>query len=182
MVYGVSSAKFDYVEHTYFKDGDIVKILAGKSTIGINDGEDSFMDSGVGFTNTDPNKIITRNSNVNDDEVTVDTEQMNAGQKFKNKADLGDKTVHLGPVDNMYKHRSDIVKRSMAVYQIQWNHCDPDLIYPGMPVMYVYLKDENTIVKLKGTVQSIFILNNIGTNTVSAMLNIMVEKPNITGE
>jgi hypothetical protein len=48
--------------------------------------------------------------------------------------------------------------------------------------MYVYLKDENTIVKLKGTVQSIFILNNIGTNTVSAMLNIMVEKPNITGE
>jgi len=182
MVYGVSSAKFDHVEHTYFVDGDIVKILAGKSTIGFNDGEDSLLDSGVGFTHTDANKIIERNSNVDDTEVIVDTEQMNVGQKFKEKKDYSNKSVHLGPVDNLFKHRSDIVKKSMATYQIQWNHCDPDLIYPGMPVMYVYLKDEDTIVKLKGIVQSIFILNNIGTKSVNAMLNIMVEKPNISGE
>lgn len=182
MVYGVSSAKFDHVEHTYFVDGDIVKILAGKSTIGQNDGEDSLLDAGVGFTHTDANKIIERNAHVDDKEVTVDTEQMNAGQKYKEKADYSNKSVHLGPVDNMFKHRSEIMKRTMAIYQIQWNHCDPDLIYPGMPVMYIYLKDEDTVIKLKGIVQSIFILNNIGTNTVNAMVNIMVEKPNISGE
>lgn len=181
MVYGVSSAKFDFVEHTYFVDGDIVKILAGKSTIGMNDGEDGLLDSGVGFTHTDPNKIIERNAMVTDGEVNVDTEHLNEGQVFKNKTDMSNKSVHLGPVDNMFKHRSSINKKTMSVYQIQWNHCDPDLIYPGMPVMYVYLKDEDTVVKLKGIVQSIFILNNIGTNTVNAMLNIMVEKPDISG-
>jgi len=182
MVYGVSSAKFDFVEHTYFVDGDLVKILAGKSTVGVNDGEDALLDSGVGFTHTDANKIIERNSMVTDGEVNVDTEHMNTGQIYKNKADQSNKSVHLGPVDNMFKHRSEIMKKTMAVYQIQWNHCDPDLIYPGMPVMYIYLKDEDNVVKLKGIVQSIFVLNNIGTNTVNAMLNIMVEKPNISGE
>lgn len=179
VIYGVNSVKFEMVEHTYLVDGDVVKIISGGSTRSMDSGENDMMNNGNGYTYTDPNLILERNSIVTDNGVVVDSDKTNDGGFNKMRLDGSLLSKHLGPTDNAYKHRSDVLKSTMMVFQIQWNHCNIDLIYPGMPVMYTYMDIEYGLVKLKGAVQSLYAMYNEGTKTVNALMNIMVEKPYI---
>jgi len=177
IIYGVSSAKFDFVENTYRLDGDVLSIISGASTSSIDDGGNQLLDDGVGFTSTVADKIMERNNIVSDDGVLVDKDFINSGSIDKARVDSSNMARHIGAQSNLFKYRSMVVRKTMMVYQIQWNHCDPDLIFPGMAVMFVYMDNVDGLVKLKGTVQSLYIMYNEGSNTVTSLLNIAVEKP-----
>ena len=177
IIYGVSSAKFDLVEHTYMLDGDVLSIVAGLSTNSIDDGGNNQLQNGVGFSNLDANKILERNAEVKDSKVIVDKNTLNQGETDINRRDQNNLARHIGSASNMYPYRTQVIKDSMMIYQIQWNYCDPNLIYPGMPVMFIYMDSMYGLVKLKGTVQSMYILYNEGTNAPNSLINIMVERP-----
>ena len=177
IIYGVSSAKFDLVENTYMLDGDVLSIVAGLSTNSIDDGGNRQLEHGVGFSNLDANSIIERNSQVKDSEVTVSKDKLNQGMIDINRRDQNNLARHIGSVANTYPYRTQVIKDTMMVYQVQWNYCDPNLIYPGMPVMFVYMDSMYGLVKLKGTVQSMYILYNEGSNAPNSLLNIMVDRP-----
>jgi len=177
IIYGVSSAKFNHVENTYLQDGDVLSIIAGVGTTSYDDAENKLMDKGVGFTTSNPEALLTSNNITNDNSSYVDAESLNQTTLDKDRKDKLNTTQYIGPDANHFKYRSDIVKNTMMPYTIQWNFCDPDLIYPGMPVMFVFKDGEHGIVKLKGTVQSLYTLYTEGMNSVSALVNIMVEKP-----
>ena len=167
---------YETVEHTYLVDGDVVKIVAGSSVKAVDNGENDILNSGSGYTAIDTTSAINRGVVVGDGGVEVDQKNINNGAITK-KGASGNLTRHIGPEDNLYKYRSDIVKTTMMIYQIQWNHCNPSLIFPNMPVQYTYIDNYENIIKLKGTVQHFYIMYNEGTKTVNAIINIAVEKP-----
>jgi len=177
IIYGVTSAKFDHVENTYLVDGDILSIIAGINTTSYDDGENKLTDKGIGFTTSNPEALLTSNNITSDTSSYVEMTSLNQTTLDKNRKDGLNTTQYIGPDANHFKYRSDIVKNTMMHYTVQWNFCDPDLIFPGMPVMYVFKDGTAGIVKLKGIVQSVYALYTEGMNTVSALINIMVEKP-----
>jgi len=177
IVYAINSTKFDMVEHTYLVDGDLVKIIAGGSTVTKDDAENDMMNQGNGYTYVDANTVLERNVIVTDDGIVADTDKTNISGIIKERKDGADKTVHLGATDNVYRHRSDIIKSEMMLVQITWSYANPELLYPGMPVLYNYVDNEYGLVKLKGSLQSLFVLYNEGTKTVNSVMNLMVEKP-----
>lgn len=177
IVYAVNSVKFEMVENTYLVDGDIVKIIAGGSTRTLDNAENNMIDKGIGYVQTDPNLILERSTKITVDGVVVDTNNVNSASIAKNRLDGGNGVQHISVASNMYPYRSDTLKASMMIVQLQWNYSNPELIYPGMPVMYIYLDNSNGIIKLKGTVQSIFTMENQGTKTINSFMNIMVDKP-----
>lgn len=183
IIYGVNSVKYEMTENTYMVDGDLVKIISGGSTRSLDNADNDKLNDGSGYTATDSNLLLERNLTVTPGGVLVDTDKTNTSGIIRTPADGNKLTKYLGPNDNKYKYRSDILKSEMAIFQITWNFANPDLIYPGMAALYNYFDSEAGLVKLKGSVQSLFILENEGTQTVSTVLNIMVEKPyNFTGE
>ena len=177
IIYGVNSVKFEMTENTYMVDGDLVKIISGGSTRNVDNADNDKINYGSGYTSTDSNLILERNATVTDNGVIVDTNKTNTSGIIKTPSDGNKLTQHLGPNDNLYRYRSDLLKTDMTIFQIKWNFANPELIYPGMPVLYNYVDSDAGLVKLKGTVQSLFILYNEGTKTVSSVMNIMVEKP-----
>lgn len=179
IIYATNNIMYESVEHTYLVDGDVVKIVAGSSVRAVDNSENDMLNSGSGYTTVDTTSAINRGVVVGDAGVEVDQKTINNGAITKQDVGGGNLTRHIGPEDNLYKYRSDIVKTTMMIYQIQWNHCNPSLIFPNMPVQYTYLDNYENIIKLKGTVQHFYVMYNEGTKTVSAIINIAVEKPYI---
>jgi len=177
VIYSIYSVKFEMVENTYLVDGDVVKIISGGSTRSYNNDENDVMDTGIGYTQTDPNKLLNSNNTVSGDTVSIDSDSINHTNAFKYRNDGNDKIKYVGATDNLYSQRTEIIKNTMMVYQIQWNHCNPDLLYPGMPVIYNYTDEDNGVIKLRGTLQSVYVMYNEGLKTVTSLINIAVEKP-----
>jgi len=180
IIYSIPDAKYENVEHTYRMDGDILKIVTGNSGVGFNTGTDELVDKGTAITVTKADDVMMRNNDTDDDEVNVSSDLLNVGEYDTKLKDNTINQVHIGPESNMYKYRSDMIKHKMMYYQVQWNYCDVDLLYPGMPLMYIY-NDGNKLIKLKGTLQSIYVHYNMGTNTANCLLNLAVIKPELKG-
>ena len=178
IVYSVPDAKYEHVEHTYLIDGDILKIISGHSGVGHNNGTDDLVNNGNAITTTKADEVMMRNAVVTDSDVTVSSDLTLDGQKDTALKDGTENVIHLGADSNLYKFRSTINKNKTMTYQLQWNYCNPELLYPGMPVCYVYT-DKDKIIKLNGILQSAFVMYSNGTNSVSALMNIAVIKPDL---
>jgi len=177
ILYHVNNSRLDYIEKTYYTDGDIIKILTNSNMSIIDTGEDEFMDSGDTLISSDPHMILNRDSVVTNDKVVTDKNNHVTGNKFKDRRDGVNLSNYVGNTSNIFKHKTAIIRKSMAVYQIQWNHCNIDILYPGMPVCFYYEDNVNDIFKLYGILQSVYSRYNELTKTTSAIINIMVEKP-----
>ncbi len=178
IIFKASTSKFDIIENTYFIDGDIVKIIAGSNTKSINRGENELLNTGYSIISSDPNTLLERNVLVDDNSVIVSSDSTMSGQLFKNPSDSNPNPKYVGFTDNNYKHRSEIMKKSMSIFQVQWNHSDPDILYPGMPVMYVFTDNTNGIRKMTGALQSTYSKYLKSTNEEATLLNIAVSEIN----
>jgi hypothetical protein len=176
-IYNIASKKLTFIENTYKLDGDILKILTGLNVRSLDTAENELSDTGNAITAANPDLILQRNVIVTDNNVTTYPTNNLTAQAIKNKRDGMNLNLHLGVETNLYKYRSDIVKKSMGIYQIPWNYPNIDLIYPGMPCSFLYEDNVNGIVKLTGTVQSVYSRYTKTNNTTVALLNIAVIKP-----
>jgi hypothetical protein len=176
-IFYVNNSRLDYIENTYFQDGDIIKIIATSQTKSIDSGENDLMDSGEAYISSSPELLLERNAVVKDGDIVVSREAQLSGSKYKERRDSVSKAKYLGNESNLYKHRAKILKNTLAIYQIQWNFSDIDLLYPGMPLQFIYEDEEEGIIKLNGVLQSTYSRYTTDTNTESGILNIMVEKP-----
>lgn len=176
VIYKSSTTKYDYLENTYFVDGDLVKIIATSKTKSVNMGNNALMDKGVSVIQADPNTMIERNAIVKNGSISVSKDATMQGQAVTTPKDGNYNQVYAGVTDNLYKQRSAVYKNSMTTFQVQWNHPDTDLIYPGMAVMYVFNDSEKGIRKMTGIVQSTYSKYVKGTNETACLLNIVVSE------
>lgn len=168
--------RFDTIENTFMVDGDVVKILVRSNAKSINTGENDFISQGVGYTYTEPNKVVERSVSIKNNTFDSHTDSHTKTVNLKDRRDTVNKSNYVGTVNNLYAVRSEYIKASMSIIQVQWNWCDMDLIYPYMPVCYMYVNGKNGIVKLYGTVQSTVQRFNGEDKSMHGIINIAVEK------
>lgn len=168
--------RLDVIENTFKEDGDVISILVRSSAKSYNTSENEMISGGVGYTYTEPSKVVERTIVVKDSTFDTTTDSHTRSTTIKDRRDTVNKTNYVGTVNNLYSVRSDYVKSTMSIIQVQWSWCDMDLIYPFMPVCYMYINGKQGIVKLYGIVQSTFCRFNNEDKSMHGIINIAVEK------
>lgn len=171
-----NSILYDEVESTYLIDGDTIKILVKSDAKAIDNGENDFISDGDSYAVTNPMAIINRDLSISKNNVSTSTTNRLESVSIKDRRDKNNTTNYVGANVNLYKIRSKYVRATMAIFQVIWNNCDMDLIYPGMPVCYIYADSKNGVINLYGTVQSTYSRFNNELKTRSGLINIAVEK------
>ena len=180
MIYADDNQKYVYQENTWIQDAGIVSIIGNNKTKIQDNGENDFNSEGSGVINNNPDVISNRDVTVTDDEAKSSKENHMAGSKITEKRDGTTNSVYLGNQSNSYKFRSDISQASMATMQVVWNYAVPDRLFPGMPVCYIYAdgkEKSGSVVRLNGTLLGVYVKYDNAPKTMSALLNIAVEKP-----
>lgn len=152
-VFNIPENRLPGYERTYLKDGDRVLILATGKTDHVDptDSNQLVQGNGVRFSNAD--KLLEDYRTIQSNRVTFDRSKNVEEFHIKprraglNQAPLSPRRITANP----YHELSELSKRVGSVIQFQWQHADVDLIYPGMPVRYVYLEDD-TINEVFGVV------------------------------
>lgn len=178
-IYYANTSKLNFIENTYKKDGDIVKIIAGSNIKSYDTGENEFIDTGDGVVMSDPMLLTRRNAIITDNDITVSKQSQLTAAKIKERKDGMSQQVYLGNEPNLYRYRSIVNKQAMAVYQLEWKFPNIDLLYPGMPTCFIYEDETAGIVKLKGVLQTVFSRYDFATKTKVALLTVTVAKHNI---
>ena len=182
MAFFTTSMKFNAIDNTFKKDGDVLKILVGTTLRSLDDAENTFMSEGSGFIRVLPEQMMNRNALVTNDSINLDSTTQLEGTKFKDRKDGAEKPIFVGNESNMYKHRSMINRNSVGTYQFQWHYSNPDDIYPGMPIQYMYEDGNGEITKLEGIVQATFTQYDKAYDTTSTMITFFAKKPIVYNE
>lgn len=176
-IYYSQTDTLNQIENTYKEDGDVIKILAGTTTESIDTGENTLINQGVGLMENDPRAPLYKETVVTDDEAITDQNNRLSAEKMKDKRDKVDKYSYIGNEANGFKYRSTMIQRMMSYYQIKWNFSDSSLLYPGMPVKYIYEDKDEGMVELTGTLLCSYTRWVKNSNVETSVLFISVIKP-----
>ena len=179
IIFHSNTSRYEFVENTYTKDGDILKIMCGNKIQNIDQGSNSLINVGSAYIAQDPNVVMNRSFEVNDEKVQMNKNDRLEGVYITKRRDNVEKTLYVGNGENNYVVRSDMLKGTLSHYQIPWNFCNFDLLIPGMGTTFVYEDERYGISKLYGTLQSGFAKYNHINGTTTGLLNIMVQNPNV---
>lgn len=179
MVYHSNTSRFNFVQTTYSIDGDLIKILAGGDTASEDSGDNVITNIGDTFISSIPEQVMNTAFQITDDKITLDKSTLLRGASVKERRDGVVKSIYLGSESNLYKYRSKFIRNTMAIYQVKWNYGDIDLIYPGMPVCFVFEDETNGIMELKGIVQACYNRFSMSYKINTGMLSLLVMKPNV---
>lgn len=179
IVYNPGNLKLSTVENTWCQDGDIVKIVAGSGVKVLDKGSSNLLDKGEAIVSSRPEQIFNRASLVDDSGISVDnSNQLNINSVTSRKDGIS-KSRYVGNESNMYKQRTQMIKDTMATYQIPWHFSYPEIIYPGMPVCYIFEDEKRGIVKLYGSVQLLMTNFTPAKKMISSVLIICVGSDNV---
>lgn len=167
---------YDYVEKTYAINGDEIRVLAGKNVKLVDTGENELINAGDGYVVSKPEAVMTSNVSITDGNVTAIPDEGLEAVTLKERRDGVDAVKYTGNTSNNYKVRSDYMRATLASYQISWNHCNMDMLYPGMPVNIIKSDSKSGIVTIPGVLQGTYSRYNNANKTVTGLLFIMAEK------
>lgn len=177
IVYYTASMKFDHIETTYAVDGDVLKILAGTNLKSEDDAENEFIDQGDSYIKVQPDLMMNRNVMSSAQGMTLDSTTQVEGVKFKDRRDGMSIPTYLGVESNAYKQRTIITKRTLGRYSFIWYYSKPDLIYPGMPLKYIYEDRDTSIKEILGVIQATATVVDIVKGTRSTYVVFLANKP-----
>lgn len=179
VIYNPGNLKLNTVENTWCRDGNLIKILAGSGVKVLDKGSTSLMDKGETLVSSRPEQIFNRASAITDSDVTVDSNAQLNINSIKRRRDGMSKMKYVGNESNMFRQRTQLMKDSMATYQIPWHFSYPELIYPGMPVCYIYEDVNYGTIEQYGSVQLLATNYTPAKNMISSTLIITVGSYNI---
>lgn len=135
------------------------------------------MDTGTGVVVTDPSVIMNGKKGITDTEITNNNQDNLVTLKIKDKDDGVDKVKYISSTANVYKHTSELARANLSIFQFQWHYCNPELLYPGMAVGFIYNDVTEGTIVLRGILQSVYYKYSTATQTLACILNVMMEKP-----
>lgn len=144
-IFNIPEREMPGIERTWIKEDDQLSILANGVTKHHDDSESFQLNMGNGFRFLNADRVIDSfatgrgdNTNIDYDSNMVEfvTEHR---RNSLNMVMLSDKQITA----NFQAEASTLASRHGSYIQVQWSYADPQLIYPGMPVKYVYLDDED---------------------------------------
>jgi hypothetical protein len=153
VIYALPERRFPSLDKTYLVDGPVLSILTTSEKKYQDSGDLDFMNKGVGFRMTDAKAMMKKPVKMTPEGPQGTRTSLNYEVAAEHKAD----GLNYAPMSadrisaNPYVEQTKVMFRSMARVSISWQHSDPELIYPGMPVKYIFLSGDE-IVSLIGTV------------------------------
>jgi hypothetical protein len=174
MIYNANTILYDNIKNTFRLDGDILNIIGTSKTKVSTNVANAVIDKGVSFMSANPNKLLENNSHPTDDKLYVSSKNTLIKQEAYEVRDKNANTKYVGHQDNLFKERSTIAMRTFQIVQVQWNFCNIDLIYPGMPVIYNYADESLGLIKMVGTVVATASIYNKATKNTTGLINIAV--------
>ena len=126
--------------------------------------------------NVDPYKAFSYESvELSDNTVAFDTPNLTSlYQSSSNKSNVTN-FLYTNMDDNLFKYRSLLVYNETVLAKITIPNVESTIFKPGMPVKYIYLKD-NIAVELNGVLQSYYVIYNRIRKGNSVVLYVALEK------
>lgn len=166
----------DFSETTYMINGDEIRVLAGNNVKLVDTGENELIDGGDGYVVSKPEAIMTSNVTITDAKVTAAPDDGLNSVILKERRDGVDGVRYTGNNANNFKVRSDYKRATLAKYQLTWNHCNMNLLYPGMPVNIIKSDSKSGIVTIAGVLQGTYSRYNNLNKSITGLLFITAEK------
>ena len=151
--YAVPENKMPEVENTYIKEGRVLKVIITGDRDYNDNAQNSLLNVGSGFRMADANAFMKKPVEI--------TEKGPIGKRanLMYEATAGEKAdgLNFAPITknsisaNPYINYSLISSLKVSSLTITWENGDEDLIYPGMPCKYVFLKN-GVRTELKGSI------------------------------
>lgn len=181
MIFHSSHKRAGHYGNTYMLDGKILKIIP-EYQAGLNDPKQDKLLKGESITYAKPDNVYQSYRDITNGETLKAPNKNNLiTQTAKPMNDGSVRTRYIGPVSNAYKYRSETMANMMSIYQLTWYNSDIELIYPGMPCMFITEHSKNGIVKLRGQVQAVWqqYINYGDKQEINGQITIAVMSPNV---
>ena len=175
MVLSTPLMNLSNVENSYMVDGDVIKIIGAANVISDDVSQQHVIDNGNALISTDTNRIMESGSDVTDSTVKADKKITIAGKRLINKTDSLDGMNYVKPSSNPYKTYSEVAKNLLSKYQFTWNFSNPELLFPGMSIMYVYEDTDYGVLRLKGVIHSVYTKYNHYHKSHTTIINALLE-------
>ena len=140
-------------ENSWFTDGKSTVILSTGSKVEIEMKEILQLQFGNAVRMNLARRMIHVGRTVNGDDVTVNRKESvietsnHLRQDGRQVAPFADHPI----TDNVYRELSKIEGRDRQLIEVEWQNSSLDVIYPGMPVRYIYMKG-NEVKEIYGQV------------------------------
>lgn len=176
-VYIPMSGIYDLSEGTFFRDGDVLKILGTTDSAHLDHGDDEIRTRGTEIVNVHPKSLLNRSAVTdNDDSVQFNQSKIIKDQTLTKLRDQTKNVVYAGVDGNLYKRRSDILIGSSITFEIIWNNGNYFEVYPGMPVCVLRETGSDGIIEYKGKVITTWMSFDKHKNTNIVKLVLLVQK------
>jgi len=175
MIYSTPMTNLKFSENSYIVDGDSVKIVGHGDMEGKEISKYHVMDKGNGLILGNAASVMVDGVKVTDGMVSTDLKTNLKGERVKPLAGVNDRPAYMSHTTNPYPGYSDIASNMLSHYNVDWNFSDPDLLYPGMPVTYIYDDHNHGIVRLHGVLHSSFTKYSGPAKIHHSNLNILLE-------
>ena len=190
MIYNTVKKGFDESEKSYYIAGTQLKLVTNKIEIS-GDNYNELFDKGKGLEFEPVVENITGyNYNIKEE---IDNTPTNMSLYVVEDKDGMDISTNIGLVNNLASVNAALTSKKIALLQTTiynftglWGE-DPSkqLLYPGMPIFYIYNTKKNNInktVKLPGTLMRQHIVFQLQKKTMSSTFMLGVEKPLLAEE
>lgn len=145
--------RYSGVERTYRQAGEQVVALVTGDVAHLDLSERGFLTRGNGVRFADPNRLFRGFSVADQNRATATRTEVN--NEFRtvdretgmNYVPFSDQTITA----NKYAQVSQLAARNGSFLLCVWQNSDPDLIYPGMPVKFLY-EANNQVIETQGIV------------------------------
>lgn len=144
-VFNVPRRRLPGIERTYLTDEQRVVILSTGQTAQNDESERQQLSLGNGTRFLDANRVIGQWRDVDMNAATVSRSDNMQEMALRSRR-VGLNYAPMSPrriTANPYFEASEIAPRLGTIIQTVWENADPDLIYPGMPVRYVYMEGDS---------------------------------------
>lgn len=141
---------------TYLVDGKVTKIIPKFDYQQIENGQKDIMQYGNALSYGNPDNIYKSYRKIDNGNTLKGSSKTNVKTiSTKNMKDGSNRTTYVGTSNNMYRYRSSTILNTLSIYRFDWVESDIDLIYPGMPCVFLMEHAKQGIIKLYGNVQSV---------------------------
>lgn len=139
----IPTNKAPHVDRTFFIDSGNVFILSTGKRVATDNSDSLQMNHGNGIRFTDARKIVEGFGISEGNKYTIDRSAVNNEYLFTGREDRQDYAPVSGTriTSNPLLESSKIAKNNTLHVAVSWHNADPTLLYPGMPVKYIYQEE-----------------------------------------
>lgn len=141
----VPNDRYQGAERTYKIDEQHVTVLATGDASSLDNGLADNLKQGNGLRFGDVTKMLGAFGTAKDNKTLIDRAS-NIFEVSTGLLESGMNNVRWAydrATSNPFKHYSEMARRRGMFLKLQWYHGDSDLLYPGMPVKFMTINDNN---------------------------------------